>query len=258
MYYKNHIIAGIGDPYHTLDEIIPRLGHLPLFNQPGEAFLYGLNVDVIGYLIEVISGMPLDKFLQKRIFEPLEMKDTYFYLPDDKKDRLVPLYKLPSGGKLEIQDSLVQQNGKLITDYPKLKGQYFSGGAGLSSTAYDYYLFCQMLLNEGTYNGKRILSPVTVRMMTINQIGDILMYGQAHKPSRFGLGFGIFSKYYENTTGISEGSFEWSGMFASHFWIDPVEKVVVVIMRNIWPTPHWDLGGRAKPVIYQALDTISR
>jgi len=254
IYYKNGINGGIGTPFSTLKEIIPRLAKLPLFNNPGEAYLYGLNTDVLGYFIEVVSGMPLDKFLQKRIFEPLGMKDTYFYLPESKQSRLVPLY-LQDGNSIRIQDSIIPLNGTFWRDFPKTKGgSYFSGGAGLSSTAYDYALYSTMMMNGGSLGGVRILSPHTVRLMTSNQIGTLPMWGDAENPSRFGLGFGITTEKGESGTAVRAGTFEWGGMFASHFWIDPQSKVVAVFMRNIWPTSTWDFGDRAKVMVYQALE----
>jgi CubicO group peptidase (beta-lactamase class C family) len=254
IYYKNSINGGIGTPFATLKQMIPKLAKLPLFNHPGENFLYGLNTDVLGYLVEVISGMPLDKYLQQKIFEPLGMKDTYFFLPKEKQARLVPLYMQDKEGKLRIEDSVISLNGNFYRDFPKtVNSSYFSGGAGLSSTAYDYSQFGQMLVNGGELNGKRILSPATIHLMTTNQIGEYIMWGDTNHARYFGLGFGILSAYAERTNMIPAGSFGWDGMFASHFWADTKNKIVVVIMRNIWPTEHWDFGDRIKPVIYQAL-----
>jgi CubicO group peptidase (beta-lactamase class C family) len=253
IYYKNKINGGIGTPYSTLKDVITRLAKLPLFVQPGEEFYYGLNTDVLGYLIEVISGMPLDKYLQQKIFDPLGMNDTYFFLPKEKQTRLVALYT-QGNNKIRIQDSLISLNGTFSRDFPKTpNGTYFSGGAGLASTAYDYALFGQMLLNGGELNGKRIVSPATVQLMTSNQIGDRLMWGDTNKTRRFGLGFGILAEYAEKTLMIPAGSYGWDGMFASHYWTDPKNKMVVVFMRNIWPTEHWDYGDRLKPIIYQSL-----
>src|SRR4030095_14517385 len=176
IYYKHKINGGIGTPYSTLKDVITRLAKLPLFAQPGEEFYYGLNTDVLGYLIEVISGMPLDKYLQQKISAPLGMKDTYFFLPKEKQGRLVALYT-QGNNKITLQDSLISLNGTFSRDFPKTpNGTYFSGGAGLASTAYDYALFGQMLLNGGELNGKRILSPGTIQLMTSNQIGDHLMW----------------------------------------------------------------------------------
>ena len=254
IYYKNKINGGIGTPYSTLKDVIPRLAKLPLFSQPGESFLYGMNTDVLGYLVEVISGMPLDKYLEQKIFEPLGMKDTYFFIPKEKQSRLVSLYMQDDKGKLRIEDSLISLNGTFSRDFPKTPdGSYFSGGAGLTSTAYDYAIFGQMLLNGGEFNGARLLSPTTISMMASNQIGDYLMWGDTNHTRYFGLGFGIFSDFAQRSMSVSSGSFGWDGMFASHFWVDPKNKMVVVLMRNIWPTQHWDYGDRIKPVIYQAL-----
>jgi CubicO group peptidase (beta-lactamase class C family) len=176
IYYKNKINGGIGTPYSTLKEVISRLAKLPLQTQPGQEYYYGLNTDVLGYLVEVISGMPLDKYLQQKIFEPLGMRDTYFFLPKEKQNRLVALYTQGNKTSLRIQDSIIPLNGFFSRDFPKTPdGSYFSGGAGLTSTAYDYALFGQMLLNGGELNGKRILSPATIQLMTTNQIGDHLM-----------------------------------------------------------------------------------
>jgi len=255
IYFKNKINGGIGTPYSTLKEVITRLAKLPLFIQPGEDFMYGLNTDVLGYLVEVISGMPLDKYLRQKIFDPLGMKDTYFFLPKEKQTRLVQLYTQQGDKtKLRIQDSLISLNGTFSRDFPKTpNGTYFSGGAGLASTAYDYALFGQMLLNGGELNGKRILFPGTIQLMASNQIGDHLMWDDTNKTRRFGLGFGILTDYAERTLMIPAGSYGWDGMFASHFWVDPKNKMVIVFMRNIWPTDHWDYGDRIKPLIYQAL-----
>jgi CubicO group peptidase (beta-lactamase class C family) len=252
IYFKNEINGGIGTPYSTLKQIIPKLAKLPLFNQPGEAFLYGLNTDVLGYLVEVISGMPLDKYLKEKIFNPLGMKDTYFFLPADKQKRLVPLYVQDAKG-LRVQDSIISLNGIFVRDFPKTNGSYFSGGAGLSSTANDYAIFGQALLNGGEYNGKRILSPHTIQLMTKNQIRDLVMWGNPDNPNRFGLGFGVYTEKSELNTPAAAGSYDWAGMFASHFWVDPKNKIVGVFMRNVWPTTEWDFGERIKPVVYQAL-----
>jgi CubicO group peptidase (beta-lactamase class C family) len=254
IYYKYGINGGIGTPYSTLKEIIPRLAKLPLFNNPGEAYLYGLNTDVLGYFIEVVSGMPLDKFLQQRLFGPLGMKDTYFYLPESKQSRLVPLY-LEDKSSIRIQDSIIPLNGTFWRDFPKTKGgSYFSGGAGLSSTAYDYALFSTMMMYGGSLGGVRILSPHTVRLMTSNQIGTIPMWGDPNNPNRFGLGFGVYTEKSESVSPVRAGTFDWGGMFATHFWIDPKSRVVAVFMRNIWPTTTWGFGDGVKNVVYQALN----
>jgi CubicO group peptidase (beta-lactamase class C family) len=253
IYYKNKINGGIGTPHSSLKEMITRLGTLPLFAQPGETFLYGLNTDVLGYVVEVAAGMPLDQFMEQRIFKPLGMKDSYFFLPKEKQNRLVPLYK-QAGTKLTLQDSIISLNGTFWRDFPNTPGgSYFSGGAGLSATAYDYAVFGQMLLNGGSYNGVQILAPSTIKLMTTNQIGTIPMWGNAELTTRFGLGFGLYTEKSNASTPVNAGSYDWAGMFASHFWVDPKAKIVAVFMRNVWPTENWDFGDRIKPVVYQAL-----
>lgn len=255
IYYKAGINGGIGTPFSTLKHVIPRLAKLPLFQDPGSAYLYGLNTDVAGYLVEVISGMPLDRFLQERIFAPLGMSDTYFNLPAAKQSRLVPLYMQDGEGRLRVQDSLIGLNGTFHRDFPKTPGgTYFSGGAGLASTAYDYALFAQMLANGGQLGGKRILGPATIKLMTSNHIGDFVMFNDTNKPRRFGLGFGIATEYAERSNMAPVGTYGWDGMFASTFVVDPVHNLLIVMMRNIWPTRHWDLNDRIKPLIYQAME----
>lgn len=252
IYAKYRINGGIGTPSDKLSEVIPRLAKLPLFNQPGEKFLYGLNTDVLGYFIEVVSGKPLDVFLHERIFAPLGMKDTYFYLPADKASRLVPLYRLNDKNKAEVYSAKFENGGD--PNFPLApKGSYFSGGAGLSSTALDYALFSQMLVNGGELNGVRLLSPHTIKLMTTNQIGEFLLFDNPTDVRRFGFGFGLLLDKAVSVMPVGYGTYMWDGMFASHFWIDPKNNLVVVFMRNIWPTADWDFVDRVKPVVYQAL-----
>lgn len=253
IYQKNNISAGLGTPFDKLSTMIPKLAKLPLYHHPGEKYLYGLNTDVLGYLIEVISGKPLDQFLKERIFVPLGMLDTYFYLPEEKHTRLVPMHGQDENGKLFKHKQLVDQNGRVQPDFPAVKGTYFSGGAGLSSTATDYTRFCQMLVSGGKLGDARILSPHTLRLMTMNQIGDLSLMGNPDNPNKFGLGFGLYTQESSKRQPIGEGSFDWAGAFATHFWVDPVNELTVVVMRNVWPTRQWDLGDRIKPVVYQAL-----
>ncbi|HUM67105.1 MAG TPA: serine hydrolase domain-containing protein, partial [Chitinophagaceae bacterium] len=169
IYAKNGIVGGIGVGKILLGDKMKKLGSLPLFHQPGEKWTYGLNTDLLGYLVEVVSGMSLDEFFRKRIFEPLGMKDTYFYLPKEKYSRLATLYTEDSAKKVIKAADHVDINGDFDSNYPATEGTYYSGGGGLSSTAFDYAIFMQMLLNGGEYNGKRILGRATVNMMTVSQ-----------------------------------------------------------------------------------------
>ncbi|MDE3251032.1 MAG: beta-lactamase family protein, partial [Bacteroidota bacterium] len=226
------------------------LGGLPLFHQPGEKFTYGLNTDVLGYLVEVVSGMPLDKFFKTRIFDPLGMKDTWFYLPKEKWNRLALLYTEDSTDHAQPMAERIGINGDFYRDYPATEGTYFSGGGGLSSTAYDYAQFMQMLLNGGTLNGKRLLSRTAVRQMTSNQIGDLSL-GHGDK---FGLGFELVTEASSAFTPASPGSFSWGGMFSSNYWMDPKEKICVQIFLNIYPNYHSELHGKIKSLVYAAIE----
>lgn len=250
IYAKAGVVGGIGVNKILLADKMKILGGLPLFHQPGERFTYGLNTDVLGYLVEVVSGMNLDAFLHKRIFEPLGMKDTYFYLPKEKYNRLVMLYTDDAGSqRVKAMPERIGINGEFSRDYPATEGTYFSGGGGLSSTIYDYALFLQMLLNGGEYNGKRLLSRNAVRMMTMNQIGDI-----SRGANKFGLGFGITTEKGSALLPTQEGTFEWGGMFATTYWVDPKEKLIGLLYRNVYPTRWGSLGSLYKVLVYQAIN----
>ena len=248
IYAKNGVTSGIGIENQTLEDNMKKLAKLPLFHQPGEKFTYGLNTDLLGYLVEVVSGMKLDEFMSKRIFEPLGMKDTYFNIPTEKQSRLVSLYSQINGNLFYPPESTLMQGTKVYRDYPNLGFTMMSGGGGLSSTIMDYAIFLQMMLNEGTYNGVRILSRNSVRMMTINQIGDL-----NNGINKFGLGFGITTEKGSAKLPTQEGTYEWGGMFATSYWVDPKEKIVGLFFRNIYPTQNGDISDRFRVMVYQAI-----
>ena len=250
IYAKAGIVAGIGVDRIKLADVMKKLGPLPLAHQPGEKFTYGLNTDLLGYLVEVVSGMSFDVFLKKRIFDPLGMKDTWFYLPADKQNRLATLYTEDDNKHLKKAEETMNINGIFYTNYPNMNGTYFSGGGGLASTAYDYAIFMQMLLNNGVYNGKRILSRNTIRMMTTNQIGDLTL-GHGNT---FGLGFEIVTKKGSAFSPRPEGSYSWGGMFSSSYWIDPKEKIVAQLFLQLYPNSHGDIHEKFKVLTYQALN----
>lgn len=250
IYAKAGIVAGIGVDRIKLADVMKKLGPLPLAHQPGEKFTYGLNTDVLGYLVEVVSGMSFDIFLKKRIFDPLGMKDTWFYLPADKQNRLATLYTEDDSKHIKKAPETMDINGAFYSDYPKTNGTYFSGGGGLASTAYDYAIFMQMLLNNGVYNGKRILSRNTIRMMTTNQIGDLTL-GHGNT---FGLGFEIVTEKGSAFSPRPEGSYSWGGMFSSSYWIDPKEKIVAQLFLQLYPNSHGDIHEKFKVLTYQALN----
>jgi CubicO group peptidase (beta-lactamase class C family) len=245
IYAKAHIPSGIGTPAGSLATSMDALGKLPLMHQPGERFTYGLSVDVLGRLIEVLSGQPLDQYLRKRLFEPLGMKDTWFYLPADRKDRLVVLYT-ENGGH---QTTWMVPHDGMYPNYPKASGgTYFSGGAGLSSTIDDYARFLQMLLNNGSSNGRQLLKPATVALITQNQMGEVSQGG-----NKFGLGFSIVTPQTAKVPGLSAGSYEWGGIFGTTYWVDPKTKLVALIYTQKYPnTTGRDLAGKFKAAVYEA------
>lgn len=231
----------------TTAEFVRKIATLPLDHEPGERFTYGLSTDVIGYLIEVLSGKPLDLFLRERVLDPLGMDDTYFYLPEEKKNRLVTLYSEDSNRNIVRSTNEVQQNFAVAGPQ-----KIFLGGAGLCSTAADYGKFCQMLLNHGTFNHTCILSPQTVKLMTT--VDQLALNDEKPAHLQFGLGFEINGMYQSATTIESIGCYGWGGMYGTHFRIDPSENMFIVLMINEKP---WSHGGRmhalCRMAVYQAL-----
>ncbi len=239
--------AGITDLF-TIENIlladnIKKLAKMPLQNSPGEKFTYGEGIDVAGYLIEILSGMSLDKFLRKRIFDPLGMTDTWFYLPEDKANRLVTVQKPENGSWMPYPVTFYDPN------YP-VKGakRYFSGGAGLCSTAKDYATFLQMYLNGGEYNGVRILSRTTVETILTNQLGD------AWNGAFHGLAFQIVNKKKHEKGGEeSAGTFSWGGYFNTQYFADPNEKTIGLIMRQTQGVTD-DIPWRFHLLVSQSID----
>ena len=249
IYAKSNLTAGIGVKDDNLLDAMNRLAQLPLMHQPGDKWTYGLNNDLLGCLVEVISGMSLDKFFKTRIFEPLGMNDTYFTIPKEKANRLVNLYKEDKDGKL-VKSTAELLNGKTVTpDYPLESSTYYSGGAGLSSTIYDYAVFLQMLLNNGVYNGKRILGRNTIRMMTMNQIGDL-----SRGDDKFGLGFQVVTEKGSARTPSQIGTFSWGGAFATSYWVDPKEKMVFLFYRQLQSSTHGDVVEKFRAMTYAAMN----
>jgi CubicO group peptidase (beta-lactamase class C family) len=242
--------AGITDLFTTedisIEESVKKLARLPLHHNPGEDYTYSEGLDVLGYFIEIISGMPFDEFLRKRLFDPLGMDDTWFYLPDLKAERLVSVQK--------------QENGKWVrypvtfydTDYP-IKGarRFFSGGAGLSSTAKDYATFLQMYLNGGELNGVRILSRTTVQAIMGNQTGDLFGDGVEH----YGLAFGVVTSKGQDAGGEgSEGTFSWGGYFNTQYFADPVEQTIGILMKQTQGPVNDKTGWKFRLLVNQAID----
>ncbi|HRI78060.1 MAG TPA: serine hydrolase domain-containing protein [Cyclobacteriaceae bacterium] len=243
IYAKAGVPSGIGTDRGLLADKMKILGGLPLKHQPGEAYTYGLNLDVLGYLVEILSGMSFDQFLQTRIFKPLGMNDSYFFLPKEKHGRLVPIYK-SSNGALQKVTTLIFD--KVDPNYPTLNGTYFSGGAGLNGTIEDYAKFLQLFINKGEYNGVRLLSRKTVELMLTNQI-------QPPITNQYGLGFGLETEKNDYQNIYSPGSFSWGGAFATQYWADPREKLVGLIYTNMISSPGAGRDGKFKVLTYQAI-----
>lgn len=250
MYYKAGVIGGIGLKGNILGDNIKKLAALPLVHQPGEKWTYGLNTDVLGYLVEVVSGMTLDSYFRKNIFDPLGMKDTYFYIPKEKQHRLAMLHSEDPTKHVVNTQEVITVNGSFYRDYPILDGgSFYSGGGGLVSTAYDYAVFMQMLLNKGEYNGKRLLSPRSIHLMTMNQIGELNL----GRTGKFGLGFLVVTDTDEARNTASLGTYSWGGMFASSYWIDPKEKIIAQFVLQQYPNSHGEIAEKFKVAVYQAL-----
>ena len=243
IYAKAGVPSGIGNDQSTIGEKMKTLGGLPLKHHPGEAYTYGLNCDVLGYLVEVLSGMSFDQFLQARIFKPLGMNDSFFYLPNDKHKRLVAVHRSVNGKYEVIKDKIFDG---VNPGYPTLKGTYYSGGAGLNGTIEDYAKFLQMFLNKGEYNGTRLLSRKTVELMLTQQI-------QSPLTNQFGLGFGLETEVNDHLNPESLGSFSWGGAFSTTYWADPKENIVALVYTNIYGSSSHDLRNRFKALVYQAI-----
>ncbi|GAA4307046.1 serine hydrolase domain-containing protein [Compostibacter hankyongensis] len=253
IYAKAGIPVGFEPRHIRLADKMKILGKLPLMHQPGAAFTYGLSIDVLGYLVEVVSGMPFNDFLRKRIFEPLGMKDTYFYLPLEKQSRLAKVYKTNyTGGKKETVEDDAKDSAGINVIYPLIKdGSYFSGGAGLCSTAHDYAAMLQMLENGGSYNGHRLLSPSTVRLMTSNQIGDL---GPGGGPDKFGLTMEVVTEKGSAQFPWNPGTYTWGGFWGSTFWADPKAGIVAQIWTQ-HPGPDCsEMINKFKVMVYSAME----
>ena len=250
---KSYLNAGIIDGATSRDITLAAqmklLAAQPLLFEPGSEYLYGLNVDLLGYLIEVVSGKPLDQFFTEEIFTPLGMQDSYFYLPKAKFDRLVTLY-----AEVDEEGLIVSRGDEstIILDNPLFPvgdvQTYFSGGVGLSSTAYDYGRFLQMLLNNGELDGSRILSRKSVELMHSARVD----WDDDQFPD-FGMGFEVTDDLGKAGELGSIGAYSWSGAFLTSYWIDPRENLVAVFMSQVRPSQS-DILAKFKTMVYQALE----
>jgi CubicO group peptidase (beta-lactamase class C family) len=254
-YYKDANIAhGLMRYDGTIADNVKKLARLPLLFNPGERWNYGLNIDVLGYLVEIVSGQPLDQFLKERIFEPLGMHDTFFYVPENKQDRLATVYTWYEGKGLgRFPDTPITEGTfSYAADYP-IHGpkKLFAGGAGLCSTAADYARFCQLMLNRGEWGGKQLISRKSVELMTHDQLGP------KFPEQSFGLGFGIDGVKTPLHGLGSRGQYQWGGFYYTEFTIDPVEDMITVFMAQLHPG-NPDTAGNFHTLAYAALESSER
>jgi CubicO group peptidase (beta-lactamase class C family) len=250
-YREAGISDGIAPGDLTLEENIRRLAAQPLVHQPGEANTYGLSTDVLGRLVEVVSGKPFEAFLRERIFEPLRMVDTHFRVPDAAVSRIATPYTLAEGTLRAMADP--ERFGNTVMAGRGSRGSsYASGGAGLYSTAQDYARFLQMLLNGGQLDGARILSPKSIELMTVSHSSQ-LASNLGGAGQSFGLGFAILEDLGLAGTLGSPGLYRWSGIYGSTYWVDPVERLTAVLMIQRYPTTGLRLGAEFRVAVYQAI-----
>ncbi|HUE04728.1 MAG TPA: serine hydrolase domain-containing protein [Bryobacteraceae bacterium] len=249
--YKDADVAHGLLPYDgTIGDSVKRLAGLPLLFNPGERFEYSLGVDVLGYLVEVLSGQTLDEFFRTRIFEPLGMRDTYFYPPEEKLSRLAAAYTwYPEKGLSRFPDQPIVEGPFVYSaDYPyRGPKKLYSGGAGLCSTAMDYARFCQMMLNGGKFGSTRLISRKTVELMTSDRLGKI------GPDQAFGLGFGVDGVKAPLAELGSAGEYNWGGFFYTAFVVDPREDMITVFMAQLHPTGDLTLDGLVHVLAYQAI-----
>ena len=250
MYKDANVASGLLPYDGTIGDSVKRLATVPLLFNPGERWGYSLSVDVLGRLIEVISGMPLDEFFRTRIFEPLGMKDTFFFPPDNKVDRLTTAYTYyPDKGLNRFPDTPITEDSfSYSADYPvHSPKKLFSGGAGLTSSVPDYARFCQMILNGGKLGNVRVLSPKSIELMTHDQLGKI-------SPEQgFGLGFGVDGIKSPLEELGTPGQYAWGGFFYTEFSVDPKEDLIVIFMGQLHPAGDLQLNRQVHVLAYQAI-----
>ncbi|MGK6355080.1 serine hydrolase domain-containing protein [Sphingomonas sp. DT-207] len=239
----------------TLDEFVAALAKLPLEFSPGTEWNYSVSTDVLGAVVQRVSGMPLDRFFAERIFGPLGMRDSFFQIPDDKLDRLPDCWTLSEDRRPVMYD---RGDESAWAKFPRL----VSGGGGLVSTALDYHRFCTMLLNKGALDGTRIVSPKTIELMTMNHLpggADLATLSRAlfsettNAGVGFGLGFAVTTDVARTLMPGSPGEFYWGGMFSTAFFVDPVERISMVFMTQFSPSMLYPIRRELKTMIYSAL-----
>ena len=236
----------VADRNEPIGATVARMAALPFETQPGEQFVYGYATDILGVVVEKASGMSLDAFMRSRIFEPLGMNDTHFYLPSVKRDRLATMYSAREDGTI----TRTPDKGGMISQGAYVDGprKSYSGGAGLLSTVGDYARFLQMLLNGGELDGVRLLSPKNVELMVADHVESY--GGAAHG---FGLGFETIEDLGAYGLPGSDGSFGWGSAYHSTYWVDPLEDMIVVYFTQLIPARSIDDFGKLRALVYSAL-----
>ena len=234
------------DKDEPICETMERLTTLPFAAQPGERYVYGYSTDILGCVVERVSGMALDQFIRQRITGPLRMTDTYFFLPAEKRHRLTAVYASVTDTQIARAPAGPRGQG----DYAEGPRRSFSGGAGLVSTARDYARFLQMLLEGGALDGARVLAPSSVALMTTNQV-DTLFWTWG-RGEGFGLGFSVLERAGANGRVHSVGTFGWGGAYGSTYQVDPKERLVLIFMIQQLPNRS-DIASRFPMLVYQAL-----
>jgi CubicO group peptidase (beta-lactamase class C family) len=255
LYVEFGISDGLTETPGTIGDNIKRLARLPLYAQPGTEWEYSLSTDVLGRLIEVVSGQTFDAFLREKLFEPLKMDDTGFLVPKEKRDRLAVLYTQNEDNTIRRTASSPIQLGPLVFSgsFPTWEtGHYYSGGGGLTSSITDYARFLQMILNKGELDGVRVLKRETVEAMTRHQIGEFMIPPWGHGEG-FGYGFGVVreANAYKDRAGV--GALSWAGFFHTYFWVDTKHEIIGLIMSQIAPARDLHMGGDFKNLTYDAL-----
>ena len=237
----------------NLREFVEKISRIPLLHQPGDKWRYSNAATILGRLIETVSGQQFDQFLRDRLFSPLDMTDTSFFVPESKSGRLATLYSPSRNGRIApVENSLATRFARPHT--------FLSGGAGLVSTASDYMRFCQMLIDGGVLDGRRVLSPKTVEMIRSDHLtGDLKPYAVGQdmasytRGSGFGLGFSVVTDIARHGILGSNGMYYWFGAASCYFWIDPAEELIAILMSQFLPSTYYPLQREFQVDTYQAL-----
>jgi CubicO group peptidase (beta-lactamase class C family) len=249
----------IGEPTESLQEMARRIARLPLAFSPGDQWCYGHSIDILGAIVEIVSGDALDNFFRDRIFTPLGMLDTDFWVPDSKIDRLMACYnRNPVTGEITVSDPAAR-GSKVFRARPKL----LNAGGGLVGTMRDYHRFCLMLLRGGSLDGARIVSPKTVEFMmqnhlpggrTIKDMGDKTFSEARMEGNGFGLGGSVLTSVAQSMQPGSEGTFSWGGLASTFFWIDPEEELIAIQATQMTPSSAYPIRPQLQQLVYAALD----